>query len=331
MTESYEAIAGGSVPMALRRYDDAYIAGGCKGHWPTDTDKDTTVGCYSTNYLVGMLAFIGFVTASAMASRSAQGNNAPFVQWCAFLSYWLLLAMGMFLAGAEHQAFETNNGAAKATQRIAYVFLTLNNAGLLLATSLPLSTGCCCLKGGGGFRKKMCCLVFSSYAAAAILVAASGYFQVAGVAIFVTAIGTIAAQTCFIFGYWKDENQSMAHALTVSLSSLVVIVGIGLQFMLSGPCGYSEDGYGKCWADCPLPVPSFNHNALYHVCHAAAICGYIVAMFMKTGNATAVLVGTEAENDENKDPEHGQSADNCVELGVLQPCGKKVPDADNQL
>lgn len=70
----------------------------------------------------------------------------------------------------------------------------------------------------------------------------------------------------------------------------MMIAGMLVQVVLAPQCG--DAAYANCFKDCPLPAPSFNHNALFHVLFAIGLAVLGAAMNMNpnvTGEFKALL------------------------------------------
>lgn len=57
-----------------------------------------------------------------------------------------------------------------------------------------------------------------------------------------------------------------------ALAAICYFGGFGFQLGWKGVCG--SGGYKDCFAQCPLPAPTFNHNALFHIFAALSIYLY---------------------------------------------------------
>eukprot|EP00527_Entomoneis_sp_CCMP2396_P008160 CAMPEP_0198137768 /NCGR_PEP_ID=MMETSP1443-20131203/1225_1 /TAXON_ID=186043 /ORGANISM="Entomoneis sp., Strain CCMP2396" /LENGTH=416 /DNA_ID=CAMNT_0043799305 /DNA_START=201 /DNA_END=1451 /DNA_ORIENTATION=+ len=117
-------------------------------------------------------------------------------------------------------------------------------------------------------------------------VCAGAIFKSSLVASVLVGVGIILVKACILLHYWqtrqhkrKTQKQKQLyqkeHRLIYQYQLGAVfcyLFGFAIQYGWKGVCG--SGGYQDCFVNCPLPAPTFNHNALFHILAAISIYLY---------------------------------------------------------
>ena len=248
-------------------YDAEYVAAHCPpSDYDSDTNLDTTVGTWSTNYIIAGVGLLGclYFYYFGVVRRREGGEKQRRKLWIAL--YFGGTGLGYGIAGVAHQLYDSKDAKSIVWDLSAHLCNALGLLALQFYVVLPLFERL--------FRVgvSVLCLAFLGVA-----------WALQSQAIMAIYVLVVLLGMGFYFFSWKQRDWM------ASLGCLVYMTGLLVQLILAGRCG-SKAYEENCFAHCPLPDPmTFNHNALFHV---MVIVALIIQLF---GRYTPPVINVEEE------------------------------------
>jgi len=262
--------------LATRRLiDTAWVAAGCPGSPPDDTNVDDTIGTYASNYLIFV---IGVTAAIAFHQNTKEINLYYYLYVC----FFVFTALGYGIAGIYHQVVHYEQDERlpkyKIPLRIGYCFVILGNNALgLLGNHLLPCTGHL-IKILDGIITIICTSIFIEMIIDSKLPS-------------LLLVGVLSVLvTTYLMIVWATKRKWFR-----SIGMFLCLVGFIVQTTLADKC--IRTGYQNCFADCPLPAAYFNHNALFHVLYAIGFLIVGISMYLDPDQLTGDTRDKEATLD----------------------------------
>lgn len=234
-------------------YDLDWIEHGCNGSYPNGTIIDDTFGTYVSNYLIGS---IGLIAAVVMATDAKATNLYKISSIC----YFTFTAIGYTIAGVLHQILHVDTQPSLPKYKIWWTF---SFVGVLIGSAALCVLGNHLLPWPSPIVKMLDGIVLAIHAAIIIENFIDPQMIATG-----ALSGTVVL---YLLAVWAATCQ-----WGKAFSMFSCAVGFVTEASLAIVCG--DDAYKSCFAECPLPAPYFNHNALFHVLYALGIAGIGIAM-----------------------------------------------------
>jgi len=257
-------------------YDIAYIDSGCSIAYVEETDVDNTFATFFTNYVIAVVCFI------SAARLRKQKYGIPMTL------FFFFTGLGYGTAGIAHQIFDRNDNPEMETTNRLVAFFSFAGNQILLAAGILWFTK----------RANRTFIVIWSLCTAASM----ALWYTNGRALIGLGIVTIATTLLMIIvfilqaraegGIFSSEGYIYAFK---SLSMIFYLLGLVVQVLLSPLCGSQED----CFRQCPLPAPTFNHNALFHILAAIGFLIYGVTEY-HSPDVIGELLSSKGEEDEER-------------------------------
>lgn len=263
-------------------FNASYIDGGCEGDPPADSDKDNTVGTWSTNYLMASVAVAGAVLLYLQLRGSRGGAAeiakrpvlaAAYQRRAAMITFCIPFAIGIAIAGVGHQIWDKTSPMTTWTAKLAHGVLVWSTPGLIFGASRVLEGASC---------KKLLLIVgylgFFFVGIGVALLPDEASFMVAGLILVLPNVVLMLVKTNAVITFLRtsrqraageEEGESVRSTGAFLLAASLMVAGVVIQASLAPVCGHGA--YEDCFADCPFPDYRFAHNAVYHVFHAASV------------------------------------------------------------
>eukprot|EP00932_Pfiesteria_piscicida_P009354 SRR837773.20071.p1 GENE.SRR837773.20071~~SRR837773.20071.p1 ORF type:complete len:257 (+),score=72.08 SRR837773.20071:69-773(+) len=219
---------------------------------------------YASNYAIAVAALAG-------ALVLAFNGRAATVYRVLGVGFFLFTGAGYGLAGFTHQFQQP-------TDTLALVSFALTLVGMvfmfMLMNEVAKTRWACCTP----------CIMRS----------AQGFAVVSGLAILAVYFLPAASTRLALNITGVHAGLVMLYCLAVwgsgceiprVIAALSMIAGYLVQVILTPKCG--TPAYRHCFKDCPLPAPTFNHNALFHVLFFIGVTILAVVMNRRPGVAKA--------------------------------------------
>lgn len=241
--------------VSLQGWSGAWVAEGCPGgSAPPGTNLDDTFATYSTNYLIAVVGI-----AAAVSTSTSAGTSKPY-KILSFL-FFFLTGLGYGISGYRHHILDVNVEVTRSSRNmffesVSFTLTVLGTACLALLMNHLTSQGLRAMILDG--------IVVLVFGAVSLQTMIAPNILLVGV---ITIVGLLYAA-----GAWAAQGK-----LGRALSMFLCVAGLLTQVVLAPKCG--GPAYETCFADCPLPAPQFNHNALFHVLYGIGLLG--AGVFMK--------------------------------------------------
>lgn len=253
------------MPVSTARflYDFEFINAGCPAadHNPL-LDVDNTFATYFTNFMITLVCLI-FAATIFIIKKSQQSKNY-------YMVYFLIGIGLLFFVSAVGHVVVTSSDQPTISMYVGLAIIP-NSFGSIALLLLLLSFY-------GIDRSAAAPWNILWWSITVILVSFAIISVIfAEVLISVQLILFLATHVCASIVYFQKMcckcNSSSSHhdhnlmrrkyfGIT-GFGFIIMISGIGVQFLLAPYCGDGQ--YENCFDKCPLPAPTFNHNALFHV------------------------------------------------------------------
>jgi len=178
-------------------------------------------------------------------------NNKP-IQW-AVVIYFASTSMGIFIAGIVHHLHQQNDGLLYQMGWPLVSFFLLPGVAcqfyLVMASLVNMRH-----KGWYGLWLFLSAVMVAGGTATGNT---HNEFTALLVAVGVLMVFMVLALQAFKTGFPHKGIHGKIVAFAIYLAGGVV------QVFLEATCG--TGGYESCFADCPFPAPTFNHNAAFHL------------------------------------------------------------------
>ena len=278
-------------------YDKEYLDSGCTLEYNEIYNVDDTVWTYATNFAVTVVC----VVAAAFIAFSSKPRSYPYIMPAFFIFDGLAFGIG----GFYHALITTTENPAR-NPFIGIGLLCFVTSAIFLVMEFLLTITRC--------RSILLSVLIVSIVILVIMVAqlAQGIkITTALPSLYIIAAHLFMAIVSWIqtFGPCLENNEAMKnepkYAIVKTVSGLVMVAGLLVQFLLAGTCG--KNGYEACFKDCPLPNPGvFNHNALFHIIYMIGLAAFGWAEYkLPTNSEQLSSLLEQRRHDEEVQPEQG--------------------------
>lgn len=228
---------------------------------------DNSIGCWSTNYLVGGI-LLGLCMWLVRGHELSQLHPARWSYTAATLS----IALSISISGIYHQVCTNPEGCRRPVWALGTIFQGLSGAFLFIGTQRLVTQANQVTK-----TQKMVYIIFPLFCAVlggvtSILpfVVGAALFSFLPVitytSVFLRNLGCPNFCPCPLPAFYDVYKNSKVFLLFIS-GFLFWLIAALVQVSLGSACSK------PCPTDCPLPVPNFNHNALFHI---LLVPGYVL-------------------------------------------------------
>ncbi len=249
-----------STPRIL--YDYEFINAGCPVEdYNSVYDPDDTIATYSTNFLITLVCLIFATFILLRKGHESQTKNKYYMA-----TFFIGVGLGFFVAGVAHAVIKTSDDPTY----IIYARFTRLPAGLGASALLLLL-----LKFYGLDRSAAAPWNIVWWSLATIVVLFASITSIVEQLLFINQVFFLAAHLCAALVYFQQMccnnsrnivTSSMIKRKDLGIRGFAFVILLGsmlIQMLLAPLCGIG--GYKDCFEKCPLPAPTFNHNALFHV------------------------------------------------------------------
>jgi hypothetical protein len=225
---------------------------------PANSNTDDTFATYASDYLI---ALIGVVAAVAMATNTNASSIYKILSICFFAFTGLGYGIAAVLHQILHEDFQHSLPEHQIWWKLSYIGVLIGSAGLCVLGNHLLP--CCEDPGRATILYVLDAIASLIHGAAIVQTMIDPQLLVTGA---LTAVVML-----YLLVVWAVRAQWVK-----AVAMLFCVGGMIVQITLSSSCG--DAAYESCFAECPLPAPYFNHNALFHVLYAIGLLIVGVAM-----------------------------------------------------
>ena len=241
--------------------------------------RDSTVGTWSTNFLISGVAVVCSGAVAMQASRAARDKRCETragILLAYIHIYFLAVATANILAGAGHLVctdYDNQKPQCPAVAGTSYLFVALSSASLgngSLETLLPNSA----CSWGNARAKALCAGIWT------LLCIAAGVYSAVSVDLMITGFILVAALALQVVAYLqplcsppsKQRRRPWELAALAVSGTILILIGVIIQVVFSEECGSSGEMNYTFFPECPFgEYPPLNHNAVFHIFWAAGI------------------------------------------------------------
>jgi hypothetical protein len=296
-------------------YDEVYLEANCNATlvlFDPTMNVDDTPATYWTNYailavgivmgmLVGCRQRYYHVVSTATGNATEQHDDEQKMT-VSLAVFFVSIGTAFGLAGLGHQIIDDEDDPLnQILPRVYFGFILFGNA-FLMRVALILQVA-----EWSGWKVLFWGVVNVGLIAASVALKES---LIAGIALLATSLLVVlthirqAYACCFSSSPAVGERRTTwRHPevlfLSKAMSMAMLSLGLLLQVSLAPACG--AEGYQNCFIDCPLPAPTFNHNALFHVAVLVALVTYgSLELWVPVFTTRSILVVVDDDHS-NKD------------------------------
>ena len=247
-------------PTSRILYDQNFIDAGCpEADYNQDFELDTTIGTWSTNFVIFFVGVTAFVKLGSYGRASASHYINVLMPY-----FFLATGISFFVAGIGHIVVTSRSQKlSKAIfEMISAVFL--GGSSILLAL-YGLALVNICMLSPEKWKKGIWWTTLT------LLTIVVVYAVVEMIYAIVLMSMLVYLTTTLLYLVARPKIYVIK-----ALGTLIMLAGFVIQIGLRTKCG--DPAYKDCFKNCPLKNPMvFNHNGLFHVVYLVGIAILFVA------------------------------------------------------